>query len=92
MLQQGSGPDYRWAGGGAACRALRDGVWGIRFGVGKPGRGVQPPLREAHPLGARICAGCPVRRPCAQDTWSTTTRTTYPPESCSRREHCARRG
>ena len=62
VLQQGSGPDYRWREG-AACRALRDGVWGIRFGVGKPGRGVQPPLREPHPLGARICAGCPVRRP-----------------------------
>jgi len=28
---------------------------------------VQRPVREAHPLGARICAGCPVRRPCAQD-------------------------
>ncbi len=28
---------------------------------------MQRPVREAHPLGARICAGCPVRRPCAQD-------------------------
>jgi len=33
VLQQGFGPDYRWREG-AACRALRDGVWGIRFGVG----------------------------------------------------------
>jgi len=35
VLQQGFGPDYRWWEG-AACRALRDGVWGIRFGVGNP--------------------------------------------------------
>jgi len=50
----------------AAFRVEGRGV-GDSVRCGEPGRGVQPPLREAHPLGARICAGCPVRRPCAQD-------------------------
>jgi len=47
---------------GVEGRGVRDPVR-----CGEPGRGAQPPLREAHPLSARICAGCPVRRPCAQD-------------------------
>jgi len=58
VLQQGFGPDYRWREGRGVSGVEGRGVWDpVR--CGEPGRGVQPPLREAHPLGARICAGCP---------------------------------